>query len=292
MPNQYVAIIEKMIGNFLWSGFIFRVKRNTLYRQLNEGGLGLINVKLKALALLTKTLYQSIQLPNGNMFAIMIKQWHSNMTAWVPAYLKNTHDELQNLFEEHSRVQDIYKNSLQVKDEVPTICLKYPEKPWTIVWKNIAMRFLTAAVRSLMFQVVHDIVTTKVKLNAIRLDDNTTCHECAKTDTLMHRVVDCRGHAVWRRMKEHLKRLNQFDNVAIPDEQLVTLSFEEAPVHRHNATVWFVANTVYFILEGSKTRIAEPTLWEIFMRQQRFAVGNAEVLKKTFGLYFRKISII
>jgi hypothetical protein len=46
--NKHIGKIRKLLGDFLWRGSLYRIKRNQLSLKANNGGLALINVALKA----------------------------------------------------------------------------------------------------------------------------------------------------------------------------------------------------------------------------------------------------
>jgi hypothetical protein len=53
LPPETIHIekIRKLLGNFLWSGSLYRIERNQLSLKAKNAGLALINVDLKGKAL-------------------------------------------------------------------------------------------------------------------------------------------------------------------------------------------------------------------------------------------------
>jgi hypothetical protein len=64
--NIHIGKIQKLLGNFLWRGSLYRIERNPLSLKAKNGGWVMINVDLKTNALFIKNL---LTMPNDYIYA-------------------------------------------------------------------------------------------------------------------------------------------------------------------------------------------------------------------------------
>jgi hypothetical protein len=78
-----------------------------------------------------------------------------------------------------------------------TIETMYPNTQWTRVWKNLQEVWKTYAIRTELYKVIHDIVSTNVRLARINLSDTDRCRLCGRsrhTDSPTNSVHGNEGH--------------------------------------------------------------------------------------------------
>jgi hypothetical protein len=54
--NKHIAKIKQAIGRFLWAGCLYKIERNQLCLNVENGGLALVNVEAKTQAMFATTL--------------------------------------------------------------------------------------------------------------------------------------------------------------------------------------------------------------------------------------------
>jgi hypothetical protein len=97
-----------------------------------------------------------------------------------------------------------------------------------------------------MYQVLHDIIPTNVRLHCINMVPSDTCRRCKATDTLEHRLLACgEGQTIWQYMKTLLATMIRTIPARIPDDW---------PLHPHfniwhRAILWVIANVVIFRMQ-------------------------------------------
>jgi hypothetical protein len=67
----------------------------------------------------------------------------------------------------------------------------YPNTQWTRVWKILQEVWTTDAIRAEWNKVIHDIISTNVRLARINLSDTARCRLCGRHNTLIHRLTVC-----------------------------------------------------------------------------------------------------
>jgi alkylhydroperoxidase family enzyme len=76
---------------------------------------------------------------------------------------------------------------------------QWPLNDWDRIWRNLHTAVITDTLKSTWYNIIHDLITTKKRLAAIRLVDSNQCDRCAKADTLIHRLTDCTPSAdIWK----------------------------------------------------------------------------------------------
>jgi len=63
---------------------------------------------------------------------------------------------------------------------------------WSLVWDNLHNVILPDGARSAWYRVIHDIITTNVRLHRIRLTDTEICTHCMRQCTILRRLTECR----------------------------------------------------------------------------------------------------
>jgi hypothetical protein len=73
-----------------------------------------------------------------------------------------------------------------------------PETDWKRVWTNLHDAWTAETITPMWYAVIHDLVSTNVRLHKIRLADTSDCKECGNVDTLSHRLTECgEGKNIW-----------------------------------------------------------------------------------------------
>jgi len=109
---------------------------------------------------------------------------------------------------------------------------------WVRIWKNLNDAPVPANTRCIWYQVVHNIIPTKVGLHRINMVPSDTCQRCTATDTLEHRLIACgEGRAIWQYTKTLLARILRKIPARIPDDWALRPQFYIWPPKRHRANI-------------------------------------------------------
>jgi hypothetical protein len=90
------------------------------------------------------------------------------------------------------RVYDILRTTCTVatKPREVRIMQLQPTIDWPLVWGNIHNVLLPDSAGSAWYMVIHDIITTNVRLDRIRLMEAENCAKCGRQDTILHRLTN------------------------------------------------------------------------------------------------------
>lgn len=170
----------------------------------NEGGIGLINIHVKAKSIFVNT-----------MIKIFLS---SNITSMIKYYLAlrinvmfglNELPELTCLrntpFYEYAI--DIMKLCINHKDfpimnsrkiyEIlmpkikPKIENEYPLYDWKSIWYNISFKYVHVNDRPIIFKYIHEILTNNKRLYQIRISNSALCNFCEVEDSNIHKFYYC-----------------------------------------------------------------------------------------------------
>lgn len=279
-----IAHINKMIGFFLWTGNIFRIRRSVLYQNTEKGGVKLINPQLKADALFVKTMNRLIE-GNSCSSNIIVQAWYNGDLPTKPAYLQKIENELPSF---RLNPKKWYNEKLNETEEIPACLQNTPGKNWTLIWDNINKKFLSVQVKSYLYKLVHGVITNRVILNRIRQNEDESCMQCGQQDTTLHRFNSCKHKDIWMAMKNKLSDLLFFDLIDYEDEELLFLECQASPpLARHRVGLFIVANTIYYIGKTEKFgMIKSIDGWREHLKSARFKIHK---VGNVFGHYVNKI---
>ncbi|KAJ4435953.1 hypothetical protein ANN_18576 [Periplaneta americana] len=221
--------ITSAICWFLWKGSTFRVPLSTLCLQPTEGGIGLLNIRLKCMALFLSR-GRKIQHTLSCFSAFWLQFWttagdlrNPPDLRVVPRYLKYLWTYIQEwsyldpaqFIVNKSLSKEIYNTLVPTVPVAPLRIQRIvPENTkFTQLWKNINSRVLPVTVRSVWYTVIHDIIATKERLFKINRVNNYVCQYCQQKDSLHHRLNTCtRNLSIREQFGKYVKDNNIFGN--------------------------------------------------------------------------------
>jgi len=107
-----------------------------------------------------------------------------------------------------------------------------------------------ANTRCILYQVIHDIIPTKVRLHRINMVPSDTCRRCTSTDNVEYRLIACgEGRTIWQYTKTLLARMLRTIPTRIPDEWILRPQFNIWPLTRHRAILWVAAHVIIFRIQ-------------------------------------------
>lgn len=208
--NSHLAEIKTVSRNFIFKGIgIFRVCLNQLYLDVERGGLNVIDIDSKTKSMFIKNILKGNQ--NGGKDNFMLRQeYNQSISRNARDLIRTAHDTEQCI--DVTTCKTIYNFFISQQNIIPRITLKFPNKPWEILWQNLNQKFLSSDVKHFIFLVINDIIPSKEKLCDKRIQGNSdkTCNSCGRIDTIEHRFKTCgSSETIWkwitRNIKEKLK---------------------------------------------------------------------------------------
>ena len=132
--------------------------------------------------------------------------------------------------------------------------------------------------------VIHELIPTNIRLHRLRTVDTEDCTLCGKQDTIIHRLTECgTGEEIWEWTRIRLAAIHRTDRRRIPPGWLLGPTFRLWPRQRHLATLWILANLVFYLVAESEregTR-AETTIGLSAKRTSPFKSAGESVQSTT-----------
>jgi len=145
-----------------------------------------------------------------------------------------------------------------------------PGIEWEKVLNNLHSIPTSEGARSAWYMVLHDLLPTNTRLNRIGLVETVDCTLCGEKDIKVHELTECGvGEETWEWTRIWLEVIHRTDRRRISSGWLLGPSFRLWPRQRHLATLWILANLVFYLLHNRRTR------WKNYQEKKRWeTVGN------------------
>lgn len=170
---------------------MFKVERNQLYLDFEQGGIKLVDVESKAKSLFIKNII-NVEDEQENEDPVLlhhpkIQSLGRNTKEWIQLALR---------VKENSAlvsVKAIYRFFVDEKKIRPRVENVFPNINWEIIWENLSYSFIPSDCKSQMFLLYNDLIISKdklVKYNIGRLTSNV-CDYCPRTESNRHILKEC-----------------------------------------------------------------------------------------------------
>ena len=303
---QDVNAINSLVKGWLYRDCLEKPSEIVLYRKTSCGGLGLLNVKIRSLALLIKTFMETAANPlfRHNLYHEALYRYHilgeTTLTnpGYPPYYDKSFFDIIKQVREKsslnvavlsirqwyHALLED---QLLMLNDDPPTPApckaeTLYPSNNWDQAWANARMKGLDSCQTSFLFKLMHNILPTRSRLHRMRIEGNLTnccglCDLIEEEEDLIHAFFVCSNNSI-----AGLALLGYIQKIAgnVSDRDCLSLNFgtDLGDVERL-AAVLILATGLSFIWEQ---RVQKKTVLLFTVRAELEA--KVELLRKTrFG---------
>jgi hypothetical protein len=122
----------------------------------------------------------------------------------------------------------------------------YPETQWDTVWENLNAAWIPNSIKTTWYQVIHDIEPTNDRLYKIKLRDEPLCNICSKTDTILHRITECKAtENIWKWTQELIAQILRTSPQKIKPKWTISPDFNFWPPQRKQAILWITAHMVH-----------------------------------------------
>lgn len=310
--------INSQIKSWIFADQLESPEECVLYRPRNKGGLGLINVKYKALAELTRSFLETALNMSfkRNILHSALYQWnvllnheipypgnHPFLTEEVFSVIREVKEEgLLNLSSMKSGTwyKVILENKVLMQiDENGRSKLRpcrtevnNPEADWESIWKLANIQGLDSAGQTFLWRMVHNLLPTQARLFRLKMRNAPThnCHLCEAIEPAdnIHSLLTCSFSS------EVSNWLMTLLHVHLPDvqpKQVVLLDLGAVDESLELPLVWLIANTLSLVWESRREK-KKPTLHKVrstleakinILRKTRFK--NATALLVAFPIF-------
>ena len=204
LPYKYSILINREIFHFIWGSYSNPLKRDILYNDKINGGIGLLDIVKKSKSILVGTVIRTFLLSErndliryylvgriGNLFNIV--NLPRNISRVNAPYFEFTVDTIRKCIGHKNfpniKSKDIYR--IIVPQYHPEIENLYPNYDWKNIWKQLNFRYMNLHDRNIMFRYMYEILTTNKRLAQIRLRESSNCVVCDIEDSNVHMFIYC-----------------------------------------------------------------------------------------------------
>jgi exonuclease III len=205
--------VERLIFNFIWGSKCEKMKRLTLIRPYNEGGLGAVHIKSRCAALYIKHLTHLVENPD-KLWASLARYWvamplrHYNAEVWsnMAPHAPRPNKFYSEAFQHYARYKELHPPPVATKDIVkhaygvlikttslpPKVFDTHPPHEKEALWKRLAKLPISPEARNFMWLISHEILPVKVFLKRRTIIKDDVCPMCDQApETIEHCLLDC-----------------------------------------------------------------------------------------------------
>lgn len=298
LPCKFSAQIKQYTGWFIWNRHFFRVHRDQLTLQPIDGGLGLVNIQMKANALLFRNIFRSLS-PDCQQKELFKFAWNvkhistnrnnSSNSINIPKSfsksLQQAHELLKKLpKEQHITTAALYAQLQSDSNHTPRVTTKHMDLHWKTIWRNISDTAVPSSIRSALYIFVNDLTPTSYRRYQIRLEDDMRCSICGSEDTAEHRLISCSAALpIWTWITTKLCRMLGNINEHPRDKKMLYTDLNPFPSARRRAVVWLIGNYIMYMSETQGD--ANLTEFIDFIHRERWNVIQSESNSSKYGPY-------
>jgi hypothetical protein len=219
---QDITTINSQVKSWLYQDCLEKPSELVLYRKTENGGLGLFNVKIRALALLIRTFLETsanptfrhslfheilfryhvldeVSLPNPGFppfydkdFFQVIRHYHSNSPLNISRM--TTKEWYRVLMEDQLLMSQPTENSPATLLPIRVETLS-PENDWPEIWRLVRIHGLGSKLTSFLFKLLHCILPTQdrvLRLGVAAGDQPGLCQLChGEVEDPLHALFSC-----------------------------------------------------------------------------------------------------
>ena len=215
-PPDTILDIEKTIFEFLWDKKHEKINRKTMYLPVSQGGVGLVNIKHKYLALfLTQMMkvFLNIDTPWVNYghqyLGLLLRRYvgynfdncsHPHRIIIQNGFYKETSKALKTLERAYPNFQitadlsskTFYKLLMESTKTVPRCVARNPEIDFKIVFQNLDKNIIDYFAFNTSFQLAHGVLPIAAKLHGWGMNISPHCKHCPNCpETVNHLLLHC-----------------------------------------------------------------------------------------------------
>ena len=211
-----------------------------IYRPRKLGGLGLINIKYKAMAELIRSFRETSINPafKTNMYHLALFKWHIETNPYLSeeifANIKLVKEEgLLNICKMSSGTwyRVLLENNITMVSETNSMIVKpcraelaSPQVDWVHSWHLATLHGLSSENQTFLWKMLHNILPTQQRLHRMGMRNaiSSNCTSCSaeEPDTLAHALISCNAN---KEVSEWMMKVLQTHLHGLLPSQLVQL---------------------------------------------------------------------
>ena len=197
-------LINKEMFGFIWKYNYDPIKRDVLCNSKVNGGIGVIDIYIKAKSIFTATVIKNfveskdtdlikfyIALRVNALFNIRILP--ENVSYVNTPYYEYSVEVIRKCYhiKNFPKVssRDIYNLLFNVTQ--PEVEKMYPAYDWKSIWSKVAFKPINISDRSIVFKYIHEILPNNKRLFNMRLRISPLCTQCGIEESNIHQFLYC-----------------------------------------------------------------------------------------------------
>lgn len=206
IPKEHSEKIQQIGHNFIWRHQFERLAKNELYQPISEGGLNLVNAKVKFNSLFLKTILTNLTEIDTSENGKVIKYWiglrlrHFFSVKPGPncerplLFLTDSVECIkklgkQKMLTQETATKEIYQILILEEQKTPKVIFKSLNINFKPGFKAITNEFLSPEIKEHIFLQIHNMLPTKDRLIKCKQDINPKCDQCDEPENLDHLFV-------------------------------------------------------------------------------------------------------
>ena len=201
---KYTKLINASVFRYIWNANYDPLKRDTLYKKRDEGGIGLFNIYVKAKSIFVSTnlkvflnarensmskYYLALKINNILKINIMPRNVTLRTTPYYEYFIDALKLTVYNKDFPNVNSRNVYE--MLMPKNIPKIENEYPLYNWKNIWCNISFKYINVNDKPIIFKYIHEILPNNKRLYQCRLKDNPNCIYCNIEDSNIHRFYYC-----------------------------------------------------------------------------------------------------
>ena len=207
LPDNHAKNLNKVIFQYIWGGRYEPIKRTTVCKPKDEGGLAIVNCLMKAKTLMVKTFIKTYihdSYRNSLLFYycylrlnnVLPSDYSTNnsspvATPYYSAAITLTMSLLHLPGFPFIPKDKIYQHMIPKDKSLSE--LQYPTLNWQKVWDNYLSLFIYSFDKDIIYKHLHMCLTTNKRLHSMNLIESSKCDKCIsdREETPIHMFYEC-----------------------------------------------------------------------------------------------------
>ena len=283
-----VSKINSALKSWLFADLLVKPGEVALYRPRKQGGLGLLSVKYKAMAVFIRSFMETAI---DNKF--IINPYHNalykhyieeNRVVPIPPRCPYLSEEIINNIKEVKNESILNISTLSsggwykvlVENNITTTLddqgrrtlkqckaeINHPHVNWEVSWRRAALNGLSSEDHSFLWKLLHNILPTQERQHRLGINNTVSpnCNRCdqEEVDEPCHALITCsQNNEVSNWLLQRVQPLVP----GLTPQQLVLLNLGDLPEEQNLPVTWLIAKTLNYIW-SQRCRQKKPTLHE------------------------------
>ena len=302
VPQETAKSVEKCIFKFIWNGNYHPVNRKTLYLKREKGGIGVIDMNIKAKAIFFSTFYKCIknkitgyelliyyckmrssyliETENINDIAILSTPYYNEVIITLRKVIK-----MENYPE--VKAKHIYWYLINSEGYAPKVVENYPLFDWDRIWENVNNKLIDTYDREILYKYVHEVLATRDRLYMMNISTNRECGYCKEPESVMHIMYFCKYNM--NVLSWFSKLLMDLCNIKTKSIlKILKLEFEAYSSRDRNTAIMLITNYITGIWYSYKLGIKKENENVIKFIRLR-VIRNRYILIKAYENNYKKL---